>query len=190
MKLFFCILLILLLLGFTNCSNKFNKAPKNSVPMRTKIDKSPYGGYTVIYDRDNQVFYGELIGSRNDTLVIINSQLHLLPMENIASGKVIYFQPYNFINIWLYSSIPTLLPLVHIAEYGGAPLLFTLVASGFNMLGALPAMGIENEFKNYHTFEDDRLSFMKFSRFPAGIPPQLDLNQLSAPEGFGVMIKE
>jgi hypothetical protein len=177
-QIFFFFIKCVLVLCFIGCtSSKHLSAPKDSVPKRVKLDQSTSGGYVTVFSHSEVKYEGELVGVRNDSMVILGAGIRSIALEDIKNGTLVIFVPQDYIKTYLYMSLPTALLLVHVPMYGIA-LIPIILGLAVNYVGAAPALAIEAEIQNFVVWEEDPTQFLYFARFPGGIPAGLNLKDL------------
>lgn len=168
--------LLILLLILSGCQTNVIMAPKGSVPKRTELEKDGYGGYFTLV-ADGNYITGELIGVRNDSIVVLSNVLSKVPIDQITYGQVIVHNPNNYLAGGLLPMFPNLI-LMTIGGYGGSPIAFGLFLSAINTAGMATASGTENLKVNYFEWKESPSEVLKYSRFPGGIPNQVNLEDL------------
>ncbi len=170
-----------LILIASGCTNDLYM--KKLVPNSTQTGAgNPYGAYVKL-ESTTSMFSGELIAYAEDTLYLLaQDDLKRIPTDQIQNMQLILARhragPY--MTYTLISMVPNLFgALAHSGEYGGN---FLALAAVVALPGVISA-SIESDRDPYTIkFPDDDPSiesFAKFARFPAGLPPGLDLQEIS-----------
>lgn len=160
------------------CKSNTVVSPQGMVPKRNGLPDDAYGGYITLQTKQNTGYAGELIGTRNDSLVILSNNLFYIHKTEILNGRIIIYEP-NHYRQGLLFAIPNLFLLGLIGNYGFAPVVTSLLFTGLN-LGALGIAKTTEELKyNYIDWTGDGSEVLKYARFPQGIPAQLNLKLLS-----------
>jgi hypothetical protein len=148
------------------------------VPKRSSLPYDVYGGYITLQTHQNENYSGELIGERNDSLVILSNNLIYIHKKEVLNGRVVIYVP-NSQKKGLLLAIPNLFLLGLIVNYGSPPIIFSLILTGLNV-GAFGIAKSTEELKyNYIEWSGDGSEVIKYARFPNGIPTQLQLKLLS-----------
>lgn len=169
-------ILLTLTLILSGCKANIVMAPKGSVPKRTELEKDGYGGYFTLV-ADGNYITGELIGVRNDSIVVLSNMISKVPIDQITYGQVIVHNPNNYLAGGFLPMFPNLI-LMTIGGYGGSPIAFGLFLSAINAAGLAVASGTENLKVNYYEWKESQVEVLKYSRFPGGIPNQVNLEDL------------
>ncbi|MFC3417578.1 hypothetical protein [Algoriphagus hitonicola] len=171
-------LLLIGIFALSGCASNLVQAPKGSVPNRSNLDRDGYGGYVTLVADGNYIL-GELIGNRNDTVMVLGEHgLTRVPMDQITFGQLIAHDPNDYLGVGLLSVIPNAL-MMTVGGYGGGPIAYGLVFSVINLFGMSTAMGTEDLKFNDFDWSKEKDELLKYSRFPGGIPEPVDLDKLS-----------
>lgn len=163
------------------CKSNTAVAPQGILPNRSGLPYDAYGGYITIQTQQSAGYSGELIGMRNDSLVILSNNLISLHKTEVQNGRIIIYDP-NSYKKGLLLAIPNLLLLGLVGNYGYPPLLISLIFTGLNV-GAMGIAKYKEELKyNYIDWSGDGDEVIKYARFPRGIPAELNLKLLSTRE--------
>lgn len=174
----FNVLLTIVAFCLMECKSNTVVSPQGMVPNRKGLPYDAYGGYITIQTQQNTGYAGELLGIRNDSLVILSSNLIYIHKTEILNGRIIIYEPNSYRQGLLFA-IPNLFLLGLIGNYGFAPVLTSVFFTGLN-LGALGIAKTTEELKyNYIDWTGEGSEVLKYARFPNGIPTQLDLKLLS-----------
>ncbi|MBS1978909.1 MAG: hypothetical protein JST46_16165 [Bacteroidetes bacterium] len=168
------ILLTLFLLG---CAPALPIAPSGYVPSRNNLLRDPYGAYFSFWTEEKS-FEGELLGMRNDSVFVLGRTLARVYSGDIKDGQLIIYSP-NKLSGGLVMMLPNAALLVHVGSYGSAPAALALSLSVIDFIGTLPAMALEKEITNYRKWGDGWTAVMRYSRFPGGIPNDMQVTQLT-----------
>ncbi len=151
------------------------------------IQNNPFGCWTIISIRDaryvgvdNMEISGELIAIENNLLYLLseNRKVDTIRTGNINRVQLITHK--NLTSNYLLTTglllIPNLLGVIVHPDYAGEFLLLSIPVTIFGLGTALVE---ESGDGNILIYPQIPLSdFKKFARFPAGLPPDLDLNNL------------
>ncbi|QYH39459.1 hypothetical protein GYM62_11940 [Algoriphagus sp. NBT04N3] len=171
-------LTLLVGLVLSSCASNLVLAPDGNVPKRLDLPSDPYGGYITII-ASGETISGELIGVRNDSLVVLYSnQAISKPLDQVTYGQLIAHDPNSYLAGALIPMIPNAL-LLTIGGYGASPLVTALVFSGINLGGMGIASATENRKINYFEWEKEKEQLLKYARFPGGIPEKVNLGSLT-----------
>ncbi|WP_296705732.1 hypothetical protein [Algoriphagus sp.] len=167
----------ILLMVLNSCTSNIILAPEGAVPKRTDLERDLYGGYITII-ADGKTLTGELIGVRNDSIVVlVDNQAFSKPLAQVTYGKIIAHAPNSYVAGGLLPMIPNAI-MMTIGGYGGTPILMGLFLSAINAGGMTAAMATENQKFNYFEWEKEKEELLKYSRFPGGIPEKVELGSL------------
>lgn len=162
-----------------SCTSTWVKS--SYVPKRSNFEFDAYGSYIKVTLADGKVIAGELIGIRDDSVVVLNEMVYTISRSGIVQAQLITHNPNDY--AWGYASI-----LLTIANGG-----FAIFTGPLWLISTAAAVTTETQkrFKTYPATlpkgSKDRLmspeeawtEMMKFSRFPMGIPRQVELSQLT-----------
>jgi hypothetical protein len=167
----------ILLMVLNSCTSNFILAPEGAVPKRTDLDRDLYGGYITVI-ADGETLTGELIGVRNDSIVVVvDNQAFSKPLAQVTYGKLIAHAPNSYVAGGLLPMIPNAI-MMTIGGYGGGPILMGLFFSAINAGGMVAAGATENQKFNYFEWDKEKEELLKYSRFPGGIPEKVELRRL------------
>ncbi|WP_296618247.1 hypothetical protein [Marivirga sp.] len=167
----------ILLMVLNSCNSNLILAPDGAVPKRTDLDRDLYGGYITVI-ADGETLTGELIGVRNDSIVVlVDNQAFSKPLAQVTYGKIIAHAPNSYVAGGLLPMIPNAI-MMTIGGYGGGPIVVGLLFSGINVGGMGAARATEDQKFNYFEWEKEKEELLKYSRFPAGIPEKVELGRL------------
>lgn len=167
----------ILLMVLNSCASNLIFAPEGAVPKRADLDRDLYGGYITVI-ADGETLKGELIGVRNDSIVVlVDNQAFSKPLAQITYGRVIAHAPNSYLAGGLLPMIPNAL-MMTIGGYNGAPVMIGLIFSSINAGGMGAAMATENLKFNFFDWEKEKKELLKYSRFPGGIPEEVELGKL------------
>lgn len=153
-------------------------APQGTVPKRSQLDRDGFGGYITLM-ADGYYHTGELIGVRNDTIVVLGDKsISKITLDQITYGQIIVHSPNNYVAAGVLPMIPNVV-LMTIGGYGGGPAAFGILLSAINAGGLAAASGTENLKFNYFDWSTAKTEVLKYSRFPGGIPAQVSLDNLN-----------
>ncbi len=172
-------MLLVVAVELMSCSTTWVKS--NYVPRRSKFEFDAYGSYITVTIAQGKVIAGELIGIRDDSVVVLNEMVFKIPIKGIVQAQLITHNPNDY--AWGYASI-----VLTIAN--GGFMIFTGPLWLFSTAAAVTAE-TKKRFKTYPATlpkgskgqlmspEEAWSEMMKFSRFPMGIPRQVDLSSLT-----------
>jgi hypothetical protein len=167
----------ILLMVLNSCTSNLILAPEGAVPKRTYLDRDLYGGYITVI-ADGETLTGELIGVRNDSIVVVvDNQAFSKPLAQVTYGKLIAHAPNSYVAGGLLPMIPNAI-MMTIGGYGGGPILMGLFFSAINAGGMVAAGATENQKFNYFEWDKEKEELLKYSRFPGGIPEKVELGRL------------
>ncbi|WP_439481367.1 hypothetical protein [Cyclobacterium plantarum] len=163
----------------------------NSVPVpdgmevdRISLSSHPYGSYISGMDTNNNYFAGELIGVRNDTMVVLSQTLHLITKTEVSHARVIIYKPKNYNAGFLMLAPNLIMMAVGIPYSGSAALVLGFLFSAGDVAGIMAAKSWEKSGFNYIDWSEDPNKLLIYSRFPAGIPAQINLTALQAENNY------
>lgn len=171
------LLSILLMQSVLSCAPALPIAPSGYVPSREVLVQDPYGSYFSFYTAEKN-YEGELLGMRNDSVFVLGKTMARVFSGDIKDGQLIIYSPSKFL-FGLIMMIPNASLLIHVGSYGSAPAALALSLSLVDFIGMLPAKAMEREITNYRKWRDGWSAVMRYSRFPGGIPADLNVAQLS-----------
>lgn len=161
-------------------------APVGSIPLRKNLEMDVHGSYITLLTTDSITHSGELIGIRNDTIVILSdnvnimllNRLSLIARNRVSSARIIVHLPNNYrvgggIAMGLSGAV-----IFHTGGYGSAPLAMGLWGLAFNGIGLASAQGTEDMKVNYFDWSEGWEKVMIYSRFPKEIPSTISLEEL------------
>jgi hypothetical protein len=163
--------ILLICLVYVSCNSI--RAPRGTVPRRIDIPHDAFGGWIGMQHSDSGLVQGELIAVGEDSIyVLADRQARAFPKAKIRTARLIIFRTTEGgYAAWTF--------------FGS---LFTLT-NGYFLAVSLPATLIagiattstEAQRINYIDFPVNKWEELgKFSRFPQGLPQDLDLSQLRA----------
>jgi hypothetical protein len=141
------------------------------LPAYNNIDENQYGSYIEVYLKTGSYVNGELIAIDTNTIVVLQES------ENNASKKIA--------TVKIIDTNRFLLRYARPKNYGWAIPLYTLasISHGIFAVFTVPlnlivtiSVGVGGE--RAFTYTDRKMTFDKlkmFSRFPQGIPPEIDM---------------
>jgi len=180
--------LILIVIALSGCAP--GRVANKYLPTVSNAGRFPFGGWIVAElkgKKDLKPFdkvSGELISIQDNKLFILDTQkMNVIPDSSLYQARLYMYkkQPAVFAILTIAGILPNVIAAFALPEYAGyflalgiAPLVvgtvFT-VSEGANKRNQLI-------FPQINSLEQ----FNKFSRFPQGIPPGLDIYQLKLPE--------
>ncbi len=174
--------LMSLMMGFTSCFHTI-RAPQNTVPRRIDFDQDPFGGYIKITSKDSTRYEGELIGSRNDSVMVLKSKSISLAKSDIVRAMVIMYNPgqYGFGYLGILAT-----PLINGYFLGiTAPLWIISTTSAvaeedtpnYKSFPAKPVM-VKKAPPTLISESEAWKELLKYSRFPGGVPDNIRLTDL------------
>ena len=163
----------------SGCTFKTVPVLKGTVPMRSQVLYDAFGGQITIETNDKVMYTGELIGIRNDSVVVLGQNLTLVEVDNIAKATVVTYEPHN-LRPGFILMIPSLLLFVHTSDYGEGALILGSILAGITAATVGAAVATEGNSKNYRELAEGWDEIIKYSRFPAGIPRGIALATLEA----------
>jgi hypothetical protein len=181
MKSRFTQLLRATLIGFilAACAPATVLAPKGTVPKRAQLEQDVFGGYITLKTTDSISYTGELIGVRNDSLVILAETAISIPRKNISTARVIIHNPNDYKGAAAGLSVPGFLNFTHVGEFGAAPAALVVSVILNNAIGLASAQATEIRKINYMDWEEGWEKVAIYSRFPMGIPTGIRLAELN-----------
>ncbi len=166
-----------LMICLTGCASSVHLAPPGYVPKRADLLSDVYGSYITLRTTNGQ-YSGELIGMRNDSVVVLGpAYFNEILRSEILDGRLIVHQPNSYAGGFV-TMIPNVL-LLTISGYGSDPAQLSLILTLVDILGMLPAKGAESGIKNYFDLVEGWTKVMQYARFPAGIPAEVNISTLS-----------
>lgn len=169
-----CFVLVIFLAG---CKINSVPVPDGMEVDRISLSSHPYGSYISGMDTNNNNFAGELIGVRNDTMVVLSHTLHLISKTTVSNARVIIYKPKNY-NAGYLMLVPNLIMMAAGTPYGGSALVLGFLFSAGDVAGIVSAKSWEKSGFNYIDWSEDPNKLLLYSRFPAGIPAKIDLKTL------------
>jgi hypothetical protein len=167
-------------IGFTlaSCAPAAVLAPKGTVPKRAQLEQDVFGSYITLKTIDSISYTGELIGVRNDSIVILSESAIGIPRKNISTARVIIHNPNDYRGAAAGLSVPGVLNFAHVGEFGAAPAALAISVILNNAIGLAAAQSTENKKINYMDWEEGWEKLVLYSRFPMGIPISIHLVDL------------
>lgn len=172
---------LLVLLGLTLCqcaTPNYVLAPTGSVPVRNLLPQDVFGGYININTIDSTIVSGELIGVRNDSLVILSDSVKTIHHRHVAKARIIIHHPNNYKVAGVTLMGLSGLVMLQAGEFGEGPLALGISAILSNAIGLASAQGTENKKINYYNWSEGWNKVILYSRFPNGIPATINLSEL------------
>lgn len=168
----------LILAGLVGCNPNAVLAPKGTVPNRHALLYDAFGGYITIQTSDSTRYSGELIGMRNDSVILLGESVSRIYSKSISKARVIVHGPNHYGAGFLFM-IPSLFLLgLDEGEYGEGPVAMALLFTAINAVGLSLAVGTETKKVNYYDWSEGPDGVMKYSRFPYGVPQHIRLSEL------------
>lgn len=179
MKTKFLISILVLAMSMLSCGKAaFVSAPGGSVPLRKDLEKDVYGSYIILLTTDKTEYRGELIGMRNDTIVVLSSDLNLILRDKVSSARAIVHLPNNYrVGGGVLMGLSGLV-IFQTPGYGGSAFTLGLFGMLFNGIGLASAQGTEDMKINYFDWSEGWEKVMIYSRFPKGIPSVVKIQEL------------
>ena len=120
---------------------------------------------------------GELIGLRNDSLIVLGDSVVSIPVAEVDSARVIVHSPASY-TAGLLALVPNLALLGHAGAYGGGPVAMAVLLSLIDLVGYGATVGTENAKINYLDWSVDSAAVLRYARFPGGVPETIPLSAL------------
>lgn len=176
------IILTVLTLFFGCKPARVVQAPAGTVPRRSQLPQDVYGGYITVTTRDSMNFSGELIGMRNDSLVVLADTVIKMPREAVLSARVIVHLPNDYrTGGYILMGLSSLV-MFQAGGYGEGPIAMGISGILYNGIGLASAQNTENLKINYYDWAEGWENVILYSRFPKGIPVTLNLSELTGRE--------
>jgi hypothetical protein len=173
---YFLIPLSLALLG--GCERNLVLAPKGMVPNRHALPYDPFGSYITIQTSDSIRYSGELIGMRNDSVILLGESVSRINSKSIFKARVIVHGPNQYGAGFLFMVPSLFLFGLDGGEYGDGPAVMALLFTIYDAVGLSLAVGTETKKVNYYDWSESPDGVMKYSRFPYGVPQSIKLSEL------------
>ncbi|MBL7849129.1 MAG: hypothetical protein JNL40_16800 [Cyclobacteriaceae bacterium] len=177
------ILLLVVAVELMSCSSTWVKS--NYVPKRSNFEFDAYGSYIKVTLTEGKVIAGELIGIRDDSVVVLNEMAFTIPIKGVVQAQLITHNPNDY--AWGYASILLTIANGGFAIFTGPLWLFSTAAAvttetqkRFRTYPAIQPKGSKSQLMSP---EEAWNEMMKFSRFPMGIPRQVELSSLTKRPG-------
>jgi hypothetical protein len=140
-------------------------APDNWLPEPEASVADPYGGWVDIETREGRSVSGELIAVSTDTVYVADSSVHAIGTNGILKARLVYYDAGTTITTGAFLG-----PFVTLSN--GLFLVFTLPMW---IIGG-PIAASSRSYDPIVDYPKKPLAdFAKYSRFPQGLPPDLDL---------------
>lgn len=152
-------------------------APQGTVPKRNALPYDAFGGYITVKTNDSAIYSGELIGMRNDTMMVLADSMKYINPKNISKARIVICSP-NQYGKGFFLALPNLFLLGLSNEYGGGPAGLAIGLTVIDAIGVSIAKGTENKRINYYDWSEGWTEVMKYSRFPSGVPSNIKLSEL------------
>ena len=165
------------MIGLVGCKTNILLAPVGTVPKRSAFTHDAYGGYITILTADNFSCSGELIGLRNDSIIVLADSVISIGSKNISKARIIVYSP-NKYGAGFLLAVPNLGLLGLSGEYGGSPASLAVFLTVIDAIGISIAMSTENKKVNYYDWSEGWNEVMKYSRFPYGVPQNINISEL------------
>ena len=182
------IISILALIYLSGCA--LDRAALDHLPTISKAGKFPYGGWIVAeYEMQDQysalaTASGELIAYQDYKLYILDSlQLHVIPSTAVNNATLYIYktQPGLFAAFGILFTLPSIIGAIAFPEYAGEFLLLGIVPFVTGTIFTVREATIKRNQLIY-PLENSLNEFVKFARFPQGIPEGMDVGQLKLPD--------
>lgn len=148
-------------------------APKGSVPHRKGIATNAFGGWVSLsfWDSTRQIVEGEFIAVDNDTVyVLVGDKLDASKAADIRVARIILFN-----NDAAGYGVWTILTSLGTISNGGF-MIFTLPMT--LVTGILTTVAESKRVNFFEYPEHDWGALSKYARFPQGIPPGVNVDDL------------
>ncbi len=165
------------MIGLVGCKTNIVLAPVGTVPKRSAFTHDAYGGYITILTADNFSCSGELIGLRNDSIIVLADSVISIGSKNISKARIIVYSPNKYGASWLLA-LPNLFMLGAGCDDCGSPTGLAVFLTAIDAIGISIAMGTENKKINYYDWSEGWNEVMKYSRFPYGVPQNINISEL------------
>lgn len=167
------------MMGLAGCKTNLVLSPDGTVPKRGALTYDAYGGYITIQTADNFSYSGELIGLRNDSIIVVADSVISICSKKISKARIIVYSPNKYVAGFLLA-LPNLFMLGASCDDCGSPAGLAVVLTAIDAIGISMAMGTENKKVNYYDWSEGWNMVMKYSRFPYGIPQNVNLLELKS----------
>jgi len=180
--------LILVILALSGCTSEW--VANKYLPTVFKAGKYPNGGWIVaeVRDKNGLVSFdtvaGELISFQDHKLYILGIQkMNVIPDTSVYRARLYMYkkQPGVFALVTLFGILPNFIAAIALPEYAGQFLALGIVPLVIGTTFTVTELATNRNqliFPQRNTLED----FIKFSRFPQGLPSELNIHQLKLPE--------
>jgi len=165
------------MVGLSGCKSNVVLAPQGTVPKRSALPYDPFGGYITIHTTDNTSYSGELIGMRNDSVIVLTESISLVNSKDISKARIIVHSPKQY-GAGFLLALPNVFLLGLSRVYGSGPAVTAIFLTIVDAIGISVAIGTENKKVNYYDWSEGWNEVMKYSRFPSGVPPSINLSEL------------
>jgi hypothetical protein len=180
---------IALLLGLFGCVTHAGLSPGDVVPKRNALPHDAYGGYITVQTSDSSRYSGELIGMRNDSIIVLAQMASSILLKNVSNARIIVHSP-NQYGFWMLLGLPNLLMLTAQCDDCGSPAPLALFLTVIDAVGVSFAAATEKKKIPYFDWTEGWMEVMKYSRFPSGIPQHIKLSELKGREIKSVSSKQ
>jgi hypothetical protein len=179
---------ILVILALSGCAP--GRVANKYLPTVLNSGKFMYGGWIVVEIKEGKqpkpsgTVSGELISLKDHQLFVLDTaKMNIIPDSCIYRAKLYIYkkQPEIFIILTLIGILPNVIAAIAVPEYAGQFLAMGLVPL---LIGTIFTVqeGANKRNQLIYPRVNSLEQFNKFSRFPQGIPPGLDIDHLKLPE--------
>ena len=167
------------MIGLAGCKTNVVLAPAGTLPKRSAFTYDAYGGYITIQTTDNFSCSGELIGLRNDSIIVLADSVFSIGSKKISKARIIVYSP-NKYGAGFLLALPNLFMLGAGCDDCSSPAGLAVFLTAIDAIGISIAMGTENKKVNYYDWSEGWNVVRKYSRFPYGIPQNVNLSELKS----------
>ena len=151
---------------------------------KSRAKKSPYGAYIELTTNKNRLYQGEYLALTNDSLyIMLASQLVAFHKDEISNFNIVLSRKRTklYLSMSVSAMVPSLIGAFFNPDWSTEFGILGLATVGTGLLGALIESAREVHVLQYPYDFSDWQETIKYSRFPAGLPPDLDLKDLNPP---------
>ena len=175
------------MIALSGCASE--RTVNQRLPTVSQSGKYPFGGWVIaVYEKQgfapNDTVSGELISYQDHKLYILGfQQMNVISDSSVTEATLYMYkkQPGIFAILTILGILPNLIAAIALPEYAPQFLVLAIIPL---VSGSIFTITESTTKRNLLIFPKKNTldQFVKFSRFPQGIPPGLDINQLKLPE--------
>lgn len=178
------ILFVLVLVSLSGCMTE--QVARKHLPTISQAGKFPYGGWiSAQYKMEGEYtalasVSGELIAYQDDKLYILDSmQTHVIPAASVQNATLYIYktQPGLFAAFSLIMIMPNIIAALAMPEYAGEFMALAIIPIVTGTIFTIREGSVKRN-RLFYPEKNSLLEFIKFSRFPQGIPEEVKIEDL------------